>query len=113
MNTHIQELIDSIYGKPITNNNYELRVMRALFDTKASELYEIKQLINSYQEQEQLLSAELKKIAGNKSFTTEKFIYTCDSRKGSIDYSLIKELESVDVEKFRKANITIWKLHKR
>lgn len=80
------------------------------FNMLAEELLEIKEHIKKSTEMSERITKELQAIANNESYITDKYIYTCETRRGSIDYSLIDLLRHINLEEYRRSDIKVWKL---
>ena len=48
--------------------------------------------------------------SGRKTLTGGGITLSCTERKGNVDYSKIPELQGVDLERYRKAGSTYWKI---
>lgn len=76
----------------------------------AQKLHEIKVERKRLEDIEIDLQKRLVLLSNNETAVGDRFIFLKDTRKGSIEYNLIPELLSVNLEKFRKPDVTIWKL---
>lgn len=63
-----------------------------------------------YEKLEDAYMAKLKEVSEGKPSMYGSFSYAFIERKGSIDYSLIPELKSVDMEQYRKPPTLVWRL---
>ena len=73
-------------------------------------LDKINKEIKELAEKKELLSNELKEMCNYKSTQCGRWIYFKEERKGNIDYSAIPVLKTIDLDKYRKDNVEIWKL---
>lgn len=76
----------------------------------SSELKNIRDCIKSYKETEERLEKEIIKLCGEKNSKGYGITLQKISKSGSIDYSQIKELSSIDLEKYRKKTSEYWKI---
>ena len=76
----------------------------------AENLYMIQQARKRLEDQEAELAKRLKALSDNVSSADDRFAYTCNTRKGSVDYDKIPQLFGVDLEHYRKATSLTWKL---
>lgn len=81
-------------------------------DQLCDQLYKLKERIKLAQQLEKEISKKLKDITENKDVVTEHYIYAKSIRKGSIDYSQILVLKTMDLEPYRKKEIETWSLKK-
>ena len=77
---------------------------------KAQELLELKKFIKELEYKESLLTKEVQEIAGNEPYQYKGVISFYEQRKGAVNYGVIPELAHVDLERYRKAPVTIFKL---
>lgn len=82
-------------------------------ETLAGQLWEIKQKIKELKEQEDQLVTALKLSANNQTQIWGAFIFMLKSRKGSIAYAEIPELQDVDLEQYRGPEVRYFELNKR
>lgn len=80
------------------------------WNEKAEELWRIKQKKAAILSQEKEIEKELKRLSDNKSSFCGNMIYSKSFAKGIVDYSLIPELQGVDLEKYRKPPFSKWRL---
>lgn len=76
----------------------------------AERLAETKKLIKYYEGIETELSNRLRILSDNKNSRGAGYIFYQIKRKGSIDYTSIPGIESMDLEKYRKPEQIYWKL---
>lgn len=65
-----------------------------------------------YEREEKELFDKLRVLSGEQPSRAGGFIYNFIQRLGSVDYAAIPELEGVNLDVFRKAPVTVWKLEK-
>jgi len=65
-----------------------------------------------YEEEERSYLKKLKELCHNKTGVGDKYIYLLSMRKGSVDYAIIPELKSVDLDQYRHDDVAMWKLGK-
>jgi hypothetical protein len=80
------------------------------FDLLAQELVQLSERVKELKAQERLLKDKLIALLHNKPKATPNYVFTYTIRKGSIDYKLVPELKGVDLEPYRKAEVTQWTL---
>jgi hypothetical protein len=77
---------------------------------KAKTLFNIQQERKALEKAEQDLSQELRALQGHEPLSYGGIKYYYEIRTGSVDYSIIPELQSVDLELYRKGPSKVWKL---
>ena len=80
--------------------------------TLARKLYKLRQLKKGLATQESYLADRLKGLSDNKSSKGGGYAFSCFIRKGSVQYSKIEELKSIDLEPYRGKTVVMWKLTK-
>lgn len=83
---------------------------KALWITVAKEAYEAQQIKQEAAERERKALEQLKELSKHRSASAGDFVFALSYRKGSVDYSSIPELESIDLERYRKEEVMTWKL---
>lgn len=78
----------------------------------AEKLWEIKKQLKELEAKETHISQQLKQLSGNENTKGGGFVYEQTYRKGSIDYTAIPELDGVNLERYRKDDVPVWKLSK-
>lgn len=78
----------------------------------AKELYDAQQMKKHFTSIALSLSDKLKKLSNNENSKGGEFLYTAIMTKGGVEYSLIPELQNVDLEQYRKESTMRWKLSK-
>ena len=78
----------------------------------ANEAWEARRLRMLYEKAETRAFNTLKQLSNNNPTTAGDFIFDFSERKGSIDYTAIPELQNIDLERYRKEALVIWKLEK-
>ncbi len=78
--------------------------------TKAQEVFDIQQKIKFLEAQEKRLATELKALSNHTSSVGGGYVYENSFRPGTIDYKAIPELRDINLEQYRKAEISYWKL---
>ena len=76
----------------------------------AKELYNIQQQRRALEKREAELGTELRALSNNQPKAFGGMRYYFEIRTGSVDYNSIPELKSVDLNKYRKPSLTVWKL---
>jgi hypothetical protein len=80
------------------------------FDVLAEQVLKAKKAIKYYEAIEKRLMKELLEVADEHSMATEKFELRYIERIGSVNYSIIPELENVNINLYRKPSIATWSL---
>jgi hypothetical protein len=78
----------------------------------AEELHKALQYKKMYEQMVAELSDKLKNLSNNESSRGKDFVYICSYRKGTIDFMAIPGIDKLGIEKYRKDDITTWKLTK-
>lgn len=78
----------------------------------ADRLFEIKESIKVLEQSEKLFEDKLKRLSDNQNSMAGGYVFTVSTRKGTVDYSQVPELEGVNVEKYRKQSTQSWRLKK-
>ena len=76
----------------------------------AAEAYKLKMTIKSLEKQYDGLMQALKVSFNQGQSRWDNYQLTVTSRPGSVDYSAIPELKSVDLDKYRKDPVQVYKL---
>ena len=79
-----------------------INVARKLKDVREHRLY--------FEKLEKAFADKLQELSGGENSIGDVFKYTYSYKKGGIDYLLIPEMQNVDIEKYRKPDIKVWKL---
>lgn len=82
------------------------------WESVAQELWKVQEDIKRMEKAAQRLKEELKVMSNDQSFIGFNYAFIKEYRSGSIDYNLIPELRLMDLDQYRKADVTIWKLNK-
>lgn len=99
-------LIDKHYqGNTMINKSKWLKT--------AQELYGIQLRRKFYEEEESRLKKELEELSDGKSCEFDEWTFDRIERKGSIAYSSIPFLKSMDLEEYRKPGSVAWLLKKK
>ena len=80
--------------------------------TLAREAYEAQQKEQEYAELKRTLLEQLKVASEHKSVAMGEYAFVLSYRKGSIDYGSIEELKKINLELYRKEEVSVWKLIK-
>lgn len=83
-----------------------------LFNIYATEAYELKQEIARQQKELDCLMDKLKNLAHGSSVVSDAYAFTFVWRQGDVDYKAIPELQSVDLDSYRKGAHKAWSLTK-
>ncbi len=59
---------------------------------------------------EKELANQLKELQGNEPLSFGGIRYFYEERIGSVDYSAIPELKQIDLDRYRKPIVRVWKL---
>ena len=78
----------------------------------AESLWEVKRQLKDLEKMEAFLLGELKAQSHDKDSKGGGFLFSSSVRKGSVDYGSIPELKTVNLEVYRKPDVSIWKLSK-
>ena len=78
--------------------------------SKAKELYTITQERLALEKKEHLLALELRDLSNYEAYSFGGLIYFIETRLGSIDYNSIPELKNLDLNRYRKGPVKVWKL---
>jgi hypothetical protein len=78
--------------------------------SKARELYNVTQERLALEKKEHTLALELRDLSDYKPYSYGGLNYFIESRLGPVDYCSIPELNNVDLNKYRKAPVKVWKL---
>jgi len=78
----------------------------------AESLYEAQKMKKHFAQVELELLTKLKTLSENLSSKAGNFIFTTTRTRAAVDYNSIPELEGVNLEDYRKPDITRWKLTK-
>jgi hypothetical protein len=74
------------------------------------QLYKTTQLRKKLEQRETQLMSELKKSAKEKEFDKNGYRFIKIIRRGSIEYTKVPELQSLNLEPYRKPDVSYWKL---
>ncbi len=80
------------------------------WENVAKEAYKAHKKRKEYEELEKKLLAELKEVSSNESSEYGKYRFQKIERKGSVDYMSIPEIQSIDLDSYRKKSSFCWKL---
>lgn len=78
--------------------------------SKARELYNVTQERLALEKKEHTLALELRDLSDYKSYSFGGLNYFIETRLGPIDYGSIPEIKNIDLNKYRKAPVQVWKL---
>ena len=81
-----------------------------VWEEKAAKLYEIQKLKAYYSKLATALSKELVDLSGGQNSAGKEYVFHYHLRVGSVDYTQVPELKFVDLDKYRKGEVLIWKL---
>lgn len=76
----------------------------------AKQAMKIQQHRKQLEELEKKLIGDLKELSQNVSSRGGNITFTASIRRGSVDYSIIPELRTVNLENYRKPSTESWKL---
>lgn len=77
----------------------------------ADKLYTIQKEQSNLDAQARLLKKELITLSRDKNTCGAEYYFQQEERRGSVDYSAIPELKSVDLEQYRKKPVKSWRLY--
>jgi len=78
----------------------------------AERLYATRQQLKRLRQDEETLLEELKEMSNYTNAFGGFYLFTVSMRKGAVDYELVPELKGVNLEKYRKEDVSNWKLQK-
>lgn len=81
-----------------------------VLETMAKEAYKLKQQISELTERQSALMENLKKASGGVETRFGNYKLSITVRSGSIEYSAIPELKSINLEQYRKPGVLVYKL---
>ena len=76
----------------------------------ADEAFEAQKMRKYYEKLEDALLEKLKRLSNNQNSFGSIYRFSQYERSGTIDYKAIPELQTVDLELYRKAPVISWKL---
>ena len=82
----------------------------AVWLSKAKELYNITQERLALEKKEYQISLGLRDMSDYRPYSYGGLSYYIETRLGAIDYGSIPELKNMDLNRFRKAPVKVWKL---
>lgn len=90
----------------------EWKEMTESVEIKAKHIYFLKEQIKKAQKEAQEILEEILKETQGESFYGEDFRVIQQSRQGSVNYSLIPELQGIDLNIYRSDPVTYWTVKK-
>lgn len=81
-----------------------------IWEEKAKKLYEAQKLKDYYSKLSSKMLSELVSLSGEQDSSGKEYVLSTHSRLGSVEYNRIPELKTVDLNKYRKDNVKVWKL---
>lgn len=78
--------------------------------SKAKELYNVTQERLALEKKEHQISLELRDLSDYKPYAYGGMSYTIETRLGPVDYGSIPEIKNIDLNRYRKASVKVWKL---
>lgn len=76
----------------------------------AEKLANVEQQIQNLTQAKDILKQKLIELSENTSTRGGEFIFECIERKRSVQYKLIPELKTIDLEQYRSSMQRLWKL---
>lgn len=76
----------------------------------ANQAYELSQQRKKIEQEEKKLRDQLMVLSEGKTKAEGRFVFMKEVRRGSIEYSKIPLLSSMDLEIYRKPDVEAWKL---
>jgi hypothetical protein len=77
---------------------------------KAKEVYAIQEKRRQLEKLEAIMMAELKSVSEEKNSHGGGFILESYERAGNVEYGKIPELKTVNLERYRKEPVVVWRL---
>lgn len=90
----------------------EYKPRDAAWISTAQKLHEARQMKRHFDAIEKNLMEELRDLSQGDSSKGGGFLFECTERKGSVDYKTIPYLMTIDLDRYRKPGVIIWKLTK-
>lgn len=84
--------------------------MENIWIDTARELYNLQNQRKVIEKREKDLAELLKKLSDNMPKQVDGMKYSFSLRPGNIDYSLISEIQNINLDLYRKAAVQVWKL---
>ena len=81
-----------------------------VWDEQAERLHHLQKMRLFYSKLYSKAIDELIHLSGEQNCIGKEFIFRSHDRVGAVDYKNIEQLQYVDLDKYRKEDITIWKL---
>ena len=78
----------------------------------AREAFELSQQRKYYAAKEKELLDNLKALSDYKNAVGGEYMFIGIERKGTVNYSVIPQLQTIDLEEYRKEPVVSWKLSK-
>ena len=78
----------------------------------AQRLYDVQQELSRLTSVRAQLLDELKQLSDYRSQAHGNFFFTCEERKGAVQYKQIPELKGINLELYRGEPVQMWKLTK-
>jgi len=103
------QLVQERTPPPITDDDYEI-IDRLDTYEKIQRVISLSNQIREMEEEKDRLKNEALREIGHRNCRVGNFKVTKIERKGSIAYDKIPELENVNLESYRKAPVTTWKI---
>lgn len=76
----------------------------------AAQAYKAREMRKKYELKERMLMDQLKEMSHETQSVGGKFVLKMSIRKGSVEYSKIPELSSIDLDQYRKEESIVWTL---
>ncbi len=97
-------------------NTYSYRTAEQFnteFDLLAGELYSHEMQAKHFKALADKAKDDLRKLCADTPHMTPNFAFIVETRRGNVDYSIIPELNGVELDDYRKKDVKIWKLSKQ
>ena len=75
----------------------------------ANQLNKVKSAKKKFAHKEKELEDRLKILSNNESFSSGRFAFVLEVRKGPVKYKDIPELKTIDLNKYRGPNFDLWR----
>ena len=85
--------------------------MNEAWSQNAKQLHNIRIQIKELEEIENELRNKLIALSDGQTRQDDTFVFEMYTRKGSVDYSKIPVLKTIDLEEYRKESMACWKLN--
>lgn len=102
--------VETLREPPLTELDYQ--EMDDAWEEMAEELYSLEERIKRQQQKAKEMKEEMKRLSDFKPSKKGDYMLVSSRKPGNIDYTLIPELQEVNLECYRKSEIVAWTLKK-